>query len=340
MAFKKVLVTGASGFIGSHCVLRLLNAGYQVRGTIRDLSRADDLKKIFSNHTKETNNLEFVQADLMKDDGWNEAVKDCIFVLHVASPVPIKLPKHEDDIIKPAKEGTLRVLKACIENNVERLVLTSSIAAICYGHYQRDKIYTETDWSNIDGPNVVAYPKSKTIAERAAWDYLNDQNSSLEMVAVNPCVVLGPALEKDFGSSLEIVRKIMAGEMPGTPRIGWPIVDVRDVAEMEILAMTNPKAPGNRYICANETMWMSEISQVLKENFPAYKQKISIRTLPNWLVRLSSVFDSTIKSILTELDKPQYVSSQKAIDQLGWSCRSNEEAIKAAAQSLIDHKVI
>lgn len=340
MKREQVLVTGASGFIGSHCVLKLLNNGYSVKGTVRSLERAENLKDIFSQHTSEIDRLEFVEADLMVDEGWDEAVKGCDYVLHVASPVPIKLPKHEDELIKPAKEGTLRVLKACITNDVKRLVLTSSIAAICYGHDEEQKIYTEADWSNIEGEGIVAYPKSKTIAERSAWDYLASQDSKLEMTAVNPCVVLGPALEKDFGSSLEIVRKIMAGEMPGAPKLGWPIVDVRDVADLELLAMKSPNAAGNRYICAGETMWMSEIGEVLKRDFPDFKKKISTRTLPNWLVKFSAIFDSAVKSVITELGKPIFVSSQKAKDELGWSCRSNEEAIKSAAQSLIDHKVV
>ena len=340
MSADKVLVTGASGFIGSHCVLKLLERGYSVRGTIRSMSRAEGLKQIIGKHTANLDQLEFVEADLLKDKGWDEAVGGCKYVLHVASPVPVKLPKHEDELIKPAKDGTLRVLKACIKNDVKRLVLTSSIAAICYGHKEKNKVYTEADWSNIDGKGVVAYPKSKTIAERSAWDYLASQNSSLEMTAVNPSVVFGPALEKDFGSSLEIVRKLMAGEMPGAPKIAWPIVDVRDVAEMELLAMTSAVAPGNRYICANDTMWISEIGEVLKRNFPGFKKKISTRTLPNWLVKVSALFDPAVKSVITELDNPQYVSSEKAKRELGWSCRSNEEAIIAAAKSLMDYQIV
>lgn len=340
MSTDKVLVTGASGFIGSHCIVKLLERGYQVRGTIRNMSRAKDLKQAIGKHTANLDQLEFVAADLMKDKGWNEAVQGCKYVLHVASPVPIKLPKHEDELIKPAKEGTLRVLKACIENDVKRLVLTSSIAAICYGHQEKGKTYTEADWSNIDGKRVVAYPKSKTIAEKSAWDYLASRNSSLEMTVVNPSVVFGPALEKDFGSSLEIIRKLMAGEMPGVPKIAWPIVDVRDVAEMELLAMTSPAAPGNRYICANDTMWIGEIGEVLKQNFPEFKKKISTRTLPNWLVKLSAIFDPAVKSVITELDNPQYVSSEKAKKELGWTCRSNEEAISAAAKSLIEYQIV
>ncbi len=340
MSRTTVLVTGASGFIGSHCIVSLLENGYQVKGTIRDLSRGEQIRNFIQNHTKYADNLSFASADLMKDEGWEEAMEGCTYVLHVASPVPINLPKDENEIIKPAKEGTIRVLKAADKTGVKRVVITSSIAAICYGHSDYKKTFTEADWTNLAGKNLTAYPKSKTIAEKAAWSYLEETGSKLELVAVNPSVVLGPALEKDFGSSLELVRKIMGGELPGAPKIGWPIVDVRDVAKMQLLAMTEPKAVGKRYICANETMFIKDVAKVIKDNFPAYQNKISVRNLPNWVVRISALFDPTVKAVLSELGNPQYVSSEKAKEDLNWTCRSNEEAIISAAQSLIDHQIV
>ena len=337
---EKVLVTGASGFIGAHCVIKLLESGYAVSGTIRNLSRAEELKSMFARYTDKTDHLSFAKADLLSDEGWEAAADGCTYIMHVASPVPTRLPRHEDDIIIPAREGTLRALRAGKAAGVKRVVLTSSIAAICYGHNDHQKTYTEADWSIVDKGDVMAYPKSKTIAEKAAWQFMEETGTEMELTTVNPSLVFGPALEKDFGSSLEVIKKMMAGELPGAPKIGWPVVDVRDVAEMHVLAMTHPDAKGERFICANDTMWMIDIAQVLQRHFPAYRKKVPGRTLPNWLIRISALFDPTVRSVLSELDKPQYVTSEKAQKVLGWTPRSNEEAIISAAKSLIDYQVV
>lgn len=337
---EMVLVTGASGFIGAHCIIRLLEAGYRVRGTIRDLSKSPRLLDVIGRHTLHTDKLDFVQANLLEDEGWDKAVNGCAYVLHVASPVPITLPRDENDIIKPAKEGTLRVLKAAVQAGVKRVVLTSSIAAICYGHNEKGKTYTEEDWSDVEGKGVMAYPKSKTVAERAAWEYMKTNGGKTEMVAVNPSVVFGPALEKDFGSSLEIIRKMMAGDLPGAPKIAWPIVDVRDVAEMHLLAMTTAGISGERFICAGKTLSVIDIARVLREHFPEYRKKIPGKTLPNFLVRISALFDPSVRSVLTELGRSQFVSNQKARDVLGWQNRGVEEAITDGAKSLIKYKIV
>ncbi|MGB3464060.1 MAG: aldehyde reductase [Cyclobacteriaceae bacterium] len=337
---EKVLVTGASGFIAAHCIIKLLDYGYTVKGTVRDFSKINSLKEMFGRYTVNTDKLSFVKANLLEDEGWLEATSDCDYVLHVASPVPIKLPKDENDIIRPAKEGTLRVLRAAVSNQVKRIVLTSSIAAICYGHKSTGQVFTEKDWSDVYGEGVVAYPKSKTLAEKAAWEFMKSQGGSTEMVALNPSVVLGPALEKDYGSSLEIIKKILAGDLPGAPKIAWPVVDVRDVAEMHILAMKASDVDGERFICAGETLSIIDIARILRDHFPKYKKKIPRKTLPNWLVRLSAIFDSSVKSVITELGKPQYVSSEKARNLLGWQPRSAEEAIVDGAKSLIAYKII
>ena len=337
---ENVLITGASGFIGAHCIIQLLESGYKVRGTVRNLSRVPALTEMFARHTDKVNHLSFVQADLLSDDGWEEAAAGCTYLMHVASPVPTTLPKHEDDIIVPARDGTLRALQAGMAAGVKRVVLTSSIAAICYGHRDNSKTFTESDWSIINRPDVMAYPKSKTIAEQAAWDLIKESKTDMELVTVNPGLVLGPALEKDFGSSLEVVKKMMNGELPGAPKIGWPIVDVRDVADMHLKAMVHPEAGGQRFICANETMWMLDIAMVLQRHFPKYRKKVPKRTLPNWLIKISALFDPTVRSVISELDKPQYVSSQKARDMLGWEPRLNKEAVRAAAESLIRYGVV
>ena len=337
---EKVLVTGASGFIGAHCIIKLLDKGYHVRGTVRNMERVTQLKEMFAQHTDKVENLSFVPLDLMSDTGWKAAASGCTYIMHVASPVPTTLPKDENEIILPAREGTLRALRAGTDAGVKRVVLTSSIAAVCYGHSDHSKTFTEADWSVIDSGDVMAYPKSKTIAEQAAWQLMEETGTDMELVTINPCLVFGPALEKDIGSSLEVVKKMLKGEMPGAPKIGWPIVDVRDVAEMHLLAMTNPEAKGQRFICANDTMWMMDIAKVLQQHFPQYRRKLPKRTLPNWLIKATALFDAQIRSVLTELDKPQHVSSQKARDVLGWTPRSNEEAIVSAAKSMIEYKVV
>ena len=337
---EKVLVTGASGFIGAHCIIKLLEKGYDVRGTVRNMERVTQLKEMFAQHTDKVENLSFVPLDLMSDTGWKAAASGCTYIMHVASPVPTTLPKDENEIILPAREGTLRALRAGTDAGVKRVVLTSSIAAVCYGHSDHSKTFTEADWSVIDSGDVMAYPKSKTIAEQAAWQLMEETGTDMELVTINPCLVFGPALEKDIGSSLEVVKKMLKGEMPGAPKIGWPIVDVRDVAEMHLLAMTNPEAKGQRFICANDTMWMMDIAKVLQQHFPQYRRKLPKRTLPNWLIKATALFDAQIRSVLTELDKPQHVSSQKARDVLGWTPRSNEEAIVSAAKSMIEYKVV
>ena len=338
---QTVLVTGASGFIGSHCIVALLERGYKVRGTLRSLKRADSMRKIISRHTNKAANLEFVTADLNKDSGWDEATKGCSYVLHVASPVPVEMPKDADEIIVPAREGTLRVLTSAAKNGVKRTVVTSSIAAICYGHYPNRKTdFTEADWTNPEGKDVSPYVQSKTYAERAAWEFIETDDSGMEMSTVNPCVVLGPVLEKDYGSSAEIVKKLMAGEFPGAPKLTWPIVDVRDVAELEILAMEHPKASGERFICANDSMYISDITEVLKQYFPDYRKKLPKFNLPNWFVRLFAKFDKPTAGVLIDLDFVKNTSSQKAQTLLGWKPRPNEEAIVSTGESLIEYGVI
>ncbi|NJL14416.1 MAG: aldehyde reductase [Microscillaceae bacterium] len=333
------MLTGASGFIGAHCVVQLLEKGYRVRASLRNLARAESLRAIYHENTQfEEERLEFLVLDLNQDQGWTEAAQGCDFVMHVASPVPAQLPRHADELIIPAKGGTLRALKAAHEAGIKRVVLTSSVAAICYGYPPQKTAFTEADWTNLQGHNLSPYIKSKTIAEKAAWDFVKDKD--LELVTVNPGGVLGPVLEKDYGTSAEIVKKMMEGALPGFPRIGFPLVDVRDVARMHLLAMETPEAAGQRFICANDYIWFDEIGQVLKTHFPAYARKIPRRKMPSWLVRIFGLFDKEVKSILNELDFRKEVSHQKAAEILKWKPRPNEEAIVATAQSLIKFGIV
>lgn len=334
-----MLVTGASGFVGTHCVVQLIQKGYSVRGTIRSMSRSASIREIIAENVNGDFQLEFVEADLTRDDGWNEAVKGCGAIMHVASPVPAQLPKHEDELIIPAREGTLRVLRAAKKAGVKRVVLTSSVAAICYGHDASKTSFTELDWTDPNGNNLTPYIKSKVLAEKAAWDFVNNEGG-IDLSTINPGGILGPVLEKDYGTSAEIVKKMMAGEFPGYPNIGFPLVDVRDVASMHVAALENDQAIGERFICSNDYVWFSEVGEVLHQHFPQYSKKLPKRKLPDWLIKIFALFDKETKGVLNELGFRKDVSYRKGQQVLGWTPRSNEEAIVGTAESLIKFNII
>lgn len=334
---KTVLVTGASGFLGTHCVLQLLEHGYRVRGTLRDPDREAHFREVFSRHTRVADNLEFAQADLLKDDGWANAVSGCEYVLHVASPFPGEPPEHEDDLILPAREGTLRVLRAASYAKVKRVVLTSSDAAIKSGHYGKTLDFDENDWSDPGG-NIDAYAKSKTLAEQAAWSYVRSREASRspELAVINPGFVMGPLLDGSvLGTSASTIRDFLSGAYPGTLRISWSVVDVRDVATAHLAAMTNPRAAGNRYICSSELIWFTDVAKLLKKNFADRGYKVSTLQFPDWLVKLYALFDKSVRSEVPELGRELRLSNQKIRDELGIQFRSAEEAIITMAESLI-----
>jgi dihydroflavonol-4-reductase len=336
-----VLVTGASGFIATHCIIQLLKRGYAVRGSLRTPARGDSIRAIIGEHTDPGNRLDFVAADLTDDTGWAAAAEGCQYVVHTASPIPLAPPKHADDLIVPARDGALRVLKAASQAGVKRTVMTSSTAAVCYGHKGAiTRPFTEEDWSTPEGGDHSAYTRSKTIAERAAWDLMAGDKSGMTLAVVNPGAVLGPVLEKDYGSSAEIVRKLMAGEFPGYAHLGWPLVDVRDVADMHVLAMETPAAAGERFLCAGEFLWMKEITEVLRSRYADYARKLPRRNLPNWVVRLFALFDPATASVVSALDRKHEVSHDKATRVLGWTPRPAAEAIAATADSLIKFGIV
>jgi nucleoside-diphosphate-sugar epimerase len=342
MANELVLVTGGSGFIGTHCILQLLEAGYRVRTTVRSLKREADVRAMLQSGgaAEPGNRLAFFVADLEDDAGWPDAVAGCDYVLHVASPLPPSTPKHEDELIIPAREGTLRVLRAASDAGVRRVVLTSSFSAIGYGHPPQSAPFTEKDWSNLDG-DVAAYPKSKTLAERAAWDFIAREGRALELSVINPVGVLGPVLGPDYSASILLVQRLMAGAMPGCPRLNFGLVDVRDVADLHLRAMTHPAAKGERFIAAaGDFFWMRDIATVLKLRMGAAAKRVPTRELPNWLVRLAALRDPAIRLITPELGKPKNATSAKARRILGWTPRSSEDAIVATAQSLVQLKLL
>ncbi|HET7460780.1 MAG TPA: aldehyde reductase [Longimicrobium sp.] len=332
-----VLVTGGSGFIGSHTILQLLAAGHQVRTTVRDLKRESGVRALLKEGGAEPGDrLSFFAADLENDAGWPEAVAGCDYVLHIASPFPESVPKHEDELIVPAREGALRVLRAARDAGVKRVVLTSSFAAIGYGHEERKEPFDETAWTNLAGEGVAAYPKSKTIAERAAWEFMEREGGGLELSVVNPVGVFGPVLGADYSTSILLVQRLMNGAMPGLPRLYFGVVDVRDVADLHLRAMTDPAAAGERFLAVSgDFMTMLDIARVLKDRLGASARRVPTRQLPNWLVRLASLRDPAVKLIVPELGKPKNATNARARRLLGWAPRPPEDAIAATAESLL-----
>ncbi|HEX8831404.1 MAG TPA: aldehyde reductase, partial [Longimicrobium sp.] len=326
-----------SGFIGSHTILQLLAAGHQVRTTIRNRSREADVRALLKEGgTDPGDRVSFFVADLENDAGWAEAVAGCDYVLHVASPFPSSVPRHEDELIVPAREGALRVLRASRDAGVRRVVLTSSFAAIGYGHPPRSEPFDETSWTDVNGPDVGAYPKSKTLAERAAWDFVEREGGGLELSVVNPVGVFGPVLGPDYSTSILIVQRLMDGELPGTPKLYFGVVDVRDVADLHLRCMTDPAARGERFLAVGGPfMSMLDIATALRRRMGAAARRVPTRELPNWLVRLASLRDPAVKLITPELGKRKDATHARATRLLGWTPRPNDDAIAATAESLV-----
>jgi nucleoside-diphosphate-sugar epimerase len=337
MANELVLVTGGSGFIGAHCILQLLQAGYRVRTTVRSLKREPEVRAMLkAGGVDAGDSLSFAAADLLSDAGWNEAVAGCSFVQHVASPFPLRVPKDENELIIPAREGALRVLRASRDAGVKRVVLTSSFAAIGYGAAVTDRVFTEKDWTNPDGSDVTPYVKSKTLAERAAWDFMTREGGALELAVVNPVAVFGPVLGQDFSTSIEIIKMLMDGAMPGCPQLYLGAVDVRDVADLHLRAMTHPEARGERFLAVTgHFVSIQEIGMMLRTRMGAVAKRVPTSLLPNWILRLVAVFDPTVRGIVPELGKHKDGSNEKAVRMLGWKPLSVEESVVATAESLL-----
>lgn len=331
-----VLVTGGSGFIGSQSILQLLAAGHTVRTTVRNLKREADVRSLLKEGGADPGDrLAFVAADLESDVGWTDAVAGCDYVLHVASPFPPHLPRHEDELIVPARDGALRVLRASRDAGVKRVVLTSSFAAIGYGHKPQTAPFNETNWTNPDGEGVTPYVKSKTLAEHAAWDFMAREGGGLEFSVVNPVAVFGPALGRDTSTSIMIVQRLMDGSMPGCPRITLGVVDVRDVVDLHLRAMTDPTAKGERFLAvAGDFMSFLDIAKTLKARMGEWGKRIPTRELPDWLLRMAALFVPDVRQVLPELGKTKNASNEKAKRMLGWTPRSNEDSLVATAESL------
>ncbi len=338
----KILVTGASGFIASHCILDLLEHGYQVRGTVRNRNRAEQVRDVLMKHHEGVSEMEFAIADLTSTAGWTEAIEGCDGVFHVASPLIIIQPKDASEVIEPARQGTLNVLSAAQTAGIKRVVLTSSVAAVMGSKKVRERTYTNDDWSDPEDPDLTPYAASKTIAEKVAWDFVTQnlqQGTALtELAVINPGMVLGPALEADYGSSLEVLYKLLTGGVPMVPKIGFEIVDVRDVAALHRLAFEHPDAAGKRLLSGAGFRWFIEIAKLLHKEFPENK-KIPLSLMPNFLVKVFAIFIKEINTFINDLDTIKKIDCTPALD-LGWHPRSPEEAILAGAKSLVELGVV
>jgi nucleoside-diphosphate-sugar epimerase len=332
-----VLVTGGSGFIAGHCILQLLEAGYRVRTTVRSLDREGAVRAVLDNAGMVNgDNLTFVAADLLSDTGWDAAAGGCDFVLHVASPVHPGAVADENELIVPAREGALRVLRAARDAGVSRVVLTSAFHAVGWGHPHSEHTFTEDDWTILDGPGVDAYGKSKTIAERSAWDFIATEGNSLELATILPVAVMGPVMGKEITGSNHLIQRMLDGAMPGFPDLWIPIVDVRDVARAHILAMTTPDAAGQRFLLSSgPAIAMKQIGAILRSHFGEAARKVPTRSIPRLVVRLAALFSAEFRPIVPDLGYAKKVSSEKASRLLGWTSRSPEDAIVATAESMI-----
>lgn len=330
---QTVLVTGGSGFLGGWCAAELLRRGYRVRTTVRDLSREAEVRAAVGSQVSADERLAVCAADLREDGGWPAAVEGCTHVLHVASPFPPVQPKDPDELIVPAREGTLRVLRAALEAGVERVVVTSSVAAIAGAARPGGGPLTERDWTDPDVPGLSPYVRSKTVAERAAWDLMGGAGVTDRLAVVNPGAILGPVLSDDHSFSLQAIERLLKG-MPGIPRIGFSFVDVRDVADLHLRAMTAPEAAGERFIAAGPFLWMSEVAEVLRDRLGEAAAKVPKRSLPDLLVRVAGIFDPGIRSITGQLGTRLTYSNEKSETRLGWSPRPTEEMIVDTGRSL------
>jgi dihydroflavonol-4-reductase len=336
---KTVLVTGGSGYLGGWCIVELLRRGYRVRATIRNPAREREVHEAVASKVDPAHHLTVHQADLMSDEHWDNVIEGADYVLHVASPFPPTQPKDPDELIVPAREGTLRVLGKALDHGVKRVVVTSSIAAIRLAQGADQRPLTEEDWTDPDAEGLTPYVRSKAIAERAAWDLVRERGDEDRLAVVNPGAIIGPVLHGDISYSIQAIERLLKGS-PGVPRLGFSFVDVRDVADLEIRAMTSPEGGGKRFIAVTQWLWMAEAGEILKERLGDQASKVPTRTLPNLLVRGMALFDGGIRSIVGSLGKRTDLSSERAKTVLGWSPRPIDDTIAETGESLIRHGVV
>ena len=330
-----VLVTGGSGFLGGWCVAELLRRGHRVRTTVRDQSREPEVRAMLAPEAEAGDRLSVLEADLLEDAGWDEAVQGCDYILHVASPFPPEQPKDPDELIVPAREGTLRVLRAGLRAGAKRIVLTSSTAAVASSGEARDRDqFTEEDWTDPANPELTPYVRSKTIAELAAWDLVRESGDTDRLSVIAPSAILGPTLSDDRSYSLQVVERMLKG-MPGLPRLGFSFVDVRDVADLQLRAMTSPEAAGERFLATGPFLWLSEVAEILRDRLGPRAAKVPTRRVPNFVVRAMARLDPGLRSVVGDLGRRRAFSSEKARTKLGWSTRPIEDTFVDCAESLM-----
>lgn len=338
-----VLVTGGTGFVGAQIVLQLLQSGYNVKTTLRSLKGKDNIiETLKANGVTSIDKLSFVEAELTKDDNWCEAMKGCKYVLSVASPVFFDIPKDENEAMRPAIEGILRILKFSRSEGVKRVVMTSSFGALGFSHTNKNTETTEADWTDPNLKGLSAYEKSKRLSEGAAWDFIKKEGGNLEFATINPVAILGPSLNAHISGSFDILKHLLDGSMKAVPNIALNIVDVRDVADLHIRAMSNPDANGQRFIAsADGQISMPDIAKLLKNKIPDVATKVSLKTVPDWVIHFAAFFNAQANTGSMFLKVNRNVSNAKAKKLLGWTpIANNEEAILASLESIIKYGII
>ena len=333
---ERVLVTGGTGFLGKRTVLELLERGHDVRTTVRDLSREESVRAdLAAAGIDPGTRLEFAAADLTSDDGWPEAVADCRYVLHIASPFPPEQPKDPDELIVPARDGAKRAVAAALDAGVERIVLTSSVASIHSGRQNSEaQPLNEDDWTDGNDASNIPYTRSKALAERAAWELAEERGARDKLATVNPGAIIGPVLGSERSYSLQTIQRLVEGDMPAIPQLGFNFVDVRDVADLHIRAMTAPAAAGKRWVAVDQWLWLEDVAGILRDRLGSDAKKVPKRVAPNPLIKLVALFDKSVKPIVGDLGKRTWMSSERARTELGWEPRPIGDSVEDTARSL------
>jgi dihydroflavonol-4-reductase len=331
----RVLVTGGNGFVGSHCIVELLRQGFQVRATLRELSKQTAAREAIASTGVPTEALEFVGAELTRDEGWDAAMRDCSYVLHVASPLGATRPRDADELIIPARDGTLRVLGAAARAGVERVVMTSSTAACVQRLRGADSYNDETVWTDPRDPDLNAYRLSKVLSERAAWDFMAKHGGSMTLTAILPSAIWGPVLAKDGLGSAQIIQRMLEGRPPALPNVGFCVVDVRDLAALHVRALITLGSAGQRFIAAGDFLWFADMARILKDALGDAAAKVPTRVMPDWVVRLMSIVLRPLKAITPILGRRHLFNSGKARERLGFAPLAAEQTIVDCARSLL-----